>query len=98
MIKLNAIELNGICRKNRVICLPISQTPYNDNVNVAVAFRALVDPIIKKHPELFPSEINNGYQMKDLYYSKKTLRKLKILLLISQLPMISPALIGQVIC
>lgn len=75
------IKSGGICRKNRVICLPISQNPYNDNVNVAVTFRALVDPIIKKHPELFPSEINNGYQMKDLYYSKKTLiiiRRIKI--------------------
>ncbi len=68
-------------RKNRVICLPFSQKPYNDNINVAVTFRGLVDPIIKKHPELFPSEISNGYQMKDLYYSKKTLiiiRRIKI--------------------
>ena len=68
-------------RKNRVICLPFSKKPYNDNVNVAVTFRGLVDPIIKKYPELFPSEINNGYQMKDLYYSKKTLiiiRRIKI--------------------
>jgi len=73
--------MNKSYRKNRVICLPISKNPYNDNVNVAVTFRALVDPIIKKHPELFPSEINNGYQMKDLYYSKKTLiiiRSIKI--------------------
>ena len=46
-------------RKNRVICLPFSQKPYNDNVNIAVTFRELVDPIIKKYPELFPSEISN---------------------------------------
>lgn len=73
--------MNKSYQKNRVICLPFSQKPYNDNVNIAVTFRGLVDPIIKKHPELFPSEISNGYQMKDLYYSKKTLiiiRRIKI--------------------
>jgi len=65
------IKLDATYRKNRVICVPFSQKPYNANVDVALRFRALLDPITKKHPELFPSEISNGYQMKDLYYSKK---------------------------
>lgn len=75
------IKSRGICRKNRVICVPFSQKPYNTNVNVAIKFRALLDPMTKKHPELFPSEISDGYQMKDLYHSKKTLiiiRRIKI--------------------
>ena len=75
------IKSVATCRKNRVINVPFSQKPYNANIIMAVRFRAILDPITKKHPELFPSEISNGYQMKDLYYSKKTLiiiRRIKI--------------------
>jgi len=75
------IKSGATCRKNRVIYVPFPQKPYNANIDVAVRFRALLDAITKKHPELFPSEISNGYQMKDLYYSKKTLiiiRRIKI--------------------
>ncbi|MGA1871968.1 MAG: hypothetical protein ACMUJM_25920 [bacterium] len=68
-------------QKNRVICLPFSQEQYNDNISVAVTFRALIDLIIREHPDLFPPEISSGYQMKDLYHSKKILiiiRRIKI--------------------
>jgi hypothetical protein len=62
------IKSGSTCRKNRIICAPFSKKPYNANVDIAGKFRALLDSITKKHPELFPSEISNGYQMKDLYY------------------------------
>ena len=58
-------------RSNKTICLPFSQQDYNANVNDPVNFRKCIDDRIKLFPELFPSEITNGYQMKDIYISKK---------------------------
>jgi hypothetical protein len=34
-------------------------------------YRAFLDKLIKDLPELFPTEINQGYLMKDLRYSSK---------------------------
>jgi hypothetical protein len=58
-------------RSNKNICLPFSQQDYNANVNNPFNFRKCIDDRIKLFPELFPPEINNGYQMKDIYISKK---------------------------
>ena len=58
-------------RSNRTICLPFSQQDYNANVNDQANFRKCIDDRIKLFPELFPPEITNGYQMKDIYISKK---------------------------
>lgn len=60
-------------RENRAICVPFSQKEYNDNVNDAGRFRTLLDPKIAKYPELFPSNIREGYIMKDTYFSRKML-------------------------
>jgi hypothetical protein len=58
-------------RDNKTICLPFSQQVYNANINNAVDFRTCIDERIELFPELFPPEITKGYQMKDIYYSKK---------------------------
>ena len=58
-------------RSNKTICLPFSQQDYNANVNDPVNFRKFIDDRIKWFPELFPPEVTNGYQMKDIYLSKK---------------------------
>ncbi|MCI5136886.1 MAG: hypothetical protein D3922_00380 [Candidatus Electrothrix sp. AR1] len=36
-----------------------------------LGYRRQLDDIIKKHPELFPPDIKNGYRIKDCYVSKK---------------------------
>ena len=64
-------DLQSAHRSNRTICLPFSQQDYNANVNDPVNFRKCLDDRIKLFPELFPPEITNGYQMKDIYFSKK---------------------------
>lgn len=64
-------DVQSTHRSNKTICLPFSQQDYNANVNDPINFRKCIDDRIKLFPELFPSEITNGYQMKDIYLSKK---------------------------
>ncbi|BBO81023.1 hypothetical protein DSCO28_15890 [Desulfosarcina ovata subsp. sediminis] len=58
-------------RNNRTICLPFSQDNYECNILNPKDFRLCLDQRIELFPELFPDEIANGYQMKDIYRSKK---------------------------
>ena len=64
-------DVESATRNNRSICLPFSQDVYNANINDPVGFRKCIDEQIELFPELFPSEITTGYQMKDIYHSKK---------------------------
>jgi hypothetical protein len=64
-------DVKSAYRHNKTICLPFSQQDYNANVDDPVNFRKCIDDRIKLFPELFPPEITNGYQMKDIYISKK---------------------------
>jgi hypothetical protein len=58
-------------QQNRQICLPFDEGTYDEIVKDPLQFRLFIDEMIVQHPELFPSNIMNGYQMKDGYYSKK---------------------------
>ena len=64
-------DVKSAYRHNKTICLPFSQQDYNANVDDPANFRKCIDDRIKLFPELFPPEITNGYQMKDIYLSKK---------------------------
>ncbi len=64
-------DFKPACRKNRIICLPFSQEEYLNNVYNASKFRDCIDNKLKWFPELFPAEIENGYQMKEIKVSKK---------------------------
>lgn len=59
-------------RKNSTIVLPFIQEKYLEVIEKPSLFRKAIDEHITEHPELFPSEIKNGYQMKEIRYSKKT--------------------------
>jgi len=68
-------------RNKRTICLPFSQGNYESNIHSPVDFRSCIDKRIELFPELFPNEIASGYQMKDMYHSKKQsvlIRRIKI--------------------
>lgn len=58
-------------QNNGIICLPFSQDNYECNIHNPDDFRICIDRRIKLFLELFPAEIVNGYQMKDIYRSKK---------------------------
>ena len=60
-----------ITRNNRQIILPFSQENYNQMVDNAALFRQFIESMIVKHPEIFPSDIEAGFRMKDIYQSKK---------------------------
>ena len=58
-------------RNKRIICLPFSQDNYEAIIQNPSDFRKYIDKQIELFPELFPADIANGYQMKDMYFSKK---------------------------
>ncbi|MCI5210307.1 MAG: hypothetical protein D3910_16300, partial [Candidatus Electrothrix sp. ATG2] len=58
-------------RANCTICVPFDKAGYAYQAECPLRYRCQLDDIIKKYPELFPSEIRNGYRMKDSYVSKK---------------------------
>ncbi len=64
-------DIISATRNNRTICLPISQEVYDTKIMKPVDFRNFINEQINLFPELFPPEIANGFQMKDIYHSKK---------------------------
>ena len=66
-------NLKSKCGDDKSICLPFRPEGYLEIVHNAVLFRKYVDDRIEIFPELFPAEIANGYQMKDIRTSIKLL-------------------------
>ena len=64
-------DLSSAYQNNKTICLPISQEKHDAIVNDSKKFRKWIDDCYAQFSELFPSEIANGYRMKDLYFSQK---------------------------
>ena len=64
-------ELKSTPHKNRIIVAPFNQDQYSKIILAPCKFRKSLNNFIKLYPEIFPPEINMGYQMKDIYYSKK---------------------------
>ena len=58
-------------RQNRRIILPFYQDDYNKILYDPKKYREQLDKYIDLFPELFPKEIADGYEMKDIYHSKK---------------------------
>ena len=86
---------------NKSICLPVlSETIYETLVSNAPAFRRYLELWAKKHPEIFPPEMNAGFRFHDFVRSQKLdLRMRRIQLLetgeVYQLrPDFAPALHG----
>ena len=74
-------DLSSAYHNNRTICLPISQEEYDAIIDDPKNFRKCIDARLELFSELFPSEITNGYRMKDFYLSKKLsiwIRRIKI--------------------
>lgn len=67
---------NSALRRNRTICMHVCQAQYYMIIQNATQFRMVVEMAITEYPELFPAEINFGYTMKEIRFSKKL--KLKI--------------------
>jgi hypothetical protein len=67
--------------KNKTICLPFNEKEYLFLVSDAQKYRKYLNRMIEAFPELFPPEIEQGYQMKDKYNSRKlylTMRRIRI--------------------
>jgi len=74
-------ESKSTPRKNRTIVVEFIQAEYELNMHDPLYFRNVIDFSIDRHPELFPFKLQDGYQMKDIYLSKKlsiTIRRIKV--------------------
>jgi hypothetical protein len=58
-------------RENRTICLPFCQDEYEQIVKDSKRFRRAVDETAEHHECLFPHGFQDGYEMKDIRYSKR---------------------------
>ena len=58
-------------RGNRTICLPISESEYNQFVQDAQQFREWLNQQFEANPELFPELFSSGFSMKDSRTSEK---------------------------
>ena len=71
-----------VSQSSKRIVLAIDLEMYKALVKVPEAFRRWVDEEITRHPELFPSEIVNGYDLHSIRTSRKltdvTLRRIKL--------------------
>ena len=57
---------------HKTICLPFeSEVEYRKLITKGSTFRKKLDALIAKHPELFPSNISEGYWLHDSIHSKK---------------------------
>ena len=68
-------------RNSRVICIHFPEDLYPDIVKDAQKFREYLMKHIALYPELFPPNINQGFQMKDQHKSAKlglTIRRIKV--------------------
>jgi hypothetical protein len=75
-------EISRKTRANKRIVIPLSLDKYVSIVNDTVAFRQVVDEMIRVHPELFPAEASQGYYLHDQRQSAKmdeiALRRIKM--------------------
>jgi len=60
-----------VSKSSKRIVLAIDLETYKEIVKIPEAFRAWVDENIVRHPELFPSEIVNGYDLHSTRISGK---------------------------
>jgi len=68
-------------RHNRIICLPFRQDGYAELVKNSNDFRKTVDKTAEHYANLFPDGFQNGYEMKDIRYSKRlkiAIRRIRI--------------------
>lgn len=75
-------EISRTTTANRRIIIPMDKDKYLSLVNDAIAFRQAIDEMIKRHPELFPPEVAQGYHLHDRRQSAKMpdvqLRRIKM--------------------
>ena len=58
-------------RKCRTICISISEDIYSEVIKDSQKFRKALEGQIVQHPELFPPNIEQGFQLKDTRHSVK---------------------------
>jgi len=63
--------LKSVTHQNRTIYVPCDLKKHLKIINDASAYRKFLEETINKFPELFPTEISGGFEIKETRYSKK---------------------------
>jgi hypothetical protein len=61
----------------RTICLPVSEAEYQRLIDHPAEWRGFLDDCHANMPELFPKGFEDGYEMKDSYWSRKIQLRLR---------------------
>ena len=71
-------ESGTLPTKSQRICLPIERVEYERILGDRHAFRKYLDEMIKQHSELFPSTIQQGYQLHDMLPPSKKMPEIRL--------------------
>ena len=52
-----------ISKLSKRICIPVSHEEYAEKIDSQQAYRSMIDKYIASHPELFPTDIHQGYHL-----------------------------------
>ena len=61
--RYRTVNSPGTPRGSKQICIPMDPSLYQDLWNDAVQLRSYLDTLIEQSPELFPSEVSDGYHL-----------------------------------
>jgi hypothetical protein len=71
-------DTNYLSHKSKRICIPIERDEYNRILLDKKEFRQYLDRMIDQYPELFPSTIQQGYQLHDISPASKKMPEVRM--------------------
>ncbi len=71
-------DFDPLVNKSKQICLPIEPEDYQHILFEPQAFRAELDDLIGKYPELFPAAIEQGYKLHDILPASKKMSDIRL--------------------
>ena len=71
-------DFDPLSHKSKQICIPIEPEAYVHIMFEAQAFRDCLDAMIHQYPELFPSTIEQGYNLHDILPESKKIAGMRL--------------------
>ena len=71
-------DFDSLSNKSKQICISIEQEAYNHILFEPQAFRDYLDAMIGQHPELFPTDIEQGYRLHDILPESKKMPGIRL--------------------
>lgn len=71
-------DLDPLANKSKQVCVFIAPEEYDKILVDHKAFRQALDHVIEQHPELFPSIIQQGYNLHDILPESKKMSGIRL--------------------